>query len=413
MTITINDRIYNKPKKSSNPLVVVCIDGSEPGYIEEAIKTNHAPFFANAMKNGTNFKAKCVVPSFTNPNNMSIVTGRPPEIHGICGNFYYDKENDVEIMMNDPSLLYVPTIFKSFQDAGYKIAVITAKDKLRALLCDGLTMSEGNICGFSAEKSDQCSIENNGIDNIIAMTGMALPNVYSAELSEMIFNAGVKIMARDRPDLMYLSTTDYIQHKHAEGTKSANDFYIMMDRYLTELDAMGCVIIITADHGMNDKYNEDGSPNVIYLQDVLDDKYDAGTTRVICPITDPYVVHHGALGSYVTVYLSGEVDVNEILARIKSIDGIDDVLTAKQASVKFQLPIDRIGDLVIVAAKNKVIGTTISRHDLSGLKQPLRSHGGVSEQNIPMLSNKKCDLANDDGLRNFDAFFIGLNHMID
>ena len=110
-------------------------------------------------------------------------------------------------------------------------------------------------------------------------------------------------MERDRPEIMYLSTTDYIQHKHAPGTPVANDFYAMMDGYMAKLDAMGCTIVLTADHGMNAKFGADGQPDVIYLQDLFDGWLGKDKARVILPITDPYVVHHGALGSFAVVYL--------------------------------------------------------------------------------------------------------------
>ena len=408
MTINVNGRSYNQ---SSSPVVVVCVDGSEPGYIEEAVKAGRAPFFGKVLEGGMNRIAQCVVPSFTNPNNLSIVTGRPPEVHGICGNFFYDTESDSEIMMNDPSLLRVPTIFKAFQDEGGTVAVITAKDKLRRLLGNGLTMVPGQACAFSSEKSDQCTLEEHGIENVNELVGMEVPSVYSAELSELVFAAGVKIMGRDRPDLMYLSTTDYIQHKHAPGTPVANDFYAMMDSYLGQLDEMGCTIIITADHGMNAKHKPDGSPDVIFLQDVLDQKLGLNKTRVICPITDPYVVHHGALGSYVTAYLAEDIDQDGLLADLNAMDEVEVALPRAEACAKFQLPEDRVGDIVVVSTKNVVLGTTSERHDLSQLKEPLRSHGGISEQNVPFMSNKQTDLPEGEALRNFDAFFVGLNHM--
>ena len=171
--------------------------------------------------------------------------------------------------------------------------MVTAKDKLRTLL--GHQMK--GIC-FSSEKADQATLEENGIDKVVEMVGMPVPSVYSAELSEFVFVAGVKLMERQRPDLMYLSTTDYIQHKAAPGTPLANAFYAMMDRNLAKLDLMGATIVLTADHGMNSKHGKDGQPNVIYLQDVLDEWTGKDAVRVILPITDPYVVHHGALGSF-------------------------------------------------------------------------------------------------------------------
>ncbi len=362
---------------------------------------------------GTDLRAHCVVPSFTNPNNISIVTGVPPAVHGICGNFYYDRENDREVMMNEPELLRTPTIFKAFQDAGAKVAVITAKDKLRRLLGNELRLGSGGAICFSSEKSDQVSLEQNGIDNVLDMVGMQLPSVYSAELSEFIFAAGVKLMETVRPDLMYLSTTDYIQHKFAPGSEGANSFYAMMDGYWAQLDALGAVVALTADHGMNAKHNEAGEPNIIYLQDEMDRITSPGATRVILPITDPYVVHHGALGSYATVYLPDDADIESLKAELSAIDGIEQVYDNAEGCERFELANDRMGDLILVSSQDTVIGTTAARHDLSGLEVPLRSHGGLTEQQVPLIfSRPVTGLENYQQLRNFDIFNIALNHAI-
>jgi len=298
--ITVNDRTYAWPQR---PLVVVCIDGSQPEYIEEAVTAGVTPFLAEMLVKGADLRADCVVPSFTNPNNLSIVTGAPPLVHGISGNYFLDPDSGEEVMMNDARFLRADTIFKAFHDAGAKIAIVTAKDKLRGLLGHGLDFSSGRAICFSSEKADQTTLADNGIDNAQAFVGRPIPSVYSAELSEFIFDAGVKLMERDRPDLMYLSTTDYIQHKHAPGTPVANAFYTMMDGYLSQLDALGATLALTADHGMNAKHTLAGEPDVIYLQDFVDDFLGSGEARVILPITDPYVVHHGALGSFATIYL--------------------------------------------------------------------------------------------------------------
>ena len=405
--IAVNGRSYRLPKQ---PIVVVCVDGSEPGYIEAAVEAGRAPWFARVLKEGTSLVGDCVVPSFTNPNNLSIVTGQPPAVHGICGNYFLDPDTGKEVMMNDPKFLRVETLFPAFQRAGLRIAVVTAKDKLRGLLGKGLTLAPGKACSFSSEKSDKASLAENGIEKVNALVGMDVPDVYSAGLSEFVFAAGVKLMERDRPEIMYLSTTDYIQHKHAPGTPVANDFYSMMDGYLAKLDAMGCTIVVTADHGMNAKFGADGQPDVIYLQDVFDKWLGEAKARVILPITDPYVVHHGALGSFAVVYLPAGASHTEWAAKLKSIPGIEAALTKEEAAARYELPADRLGDLIVVSTRHKVLGTSASRHDLSGLTEPLRSHGGVSEQKVPVICNRK--LANGTASRrwrNFDAFDIALN----
>ncbi|HTB29048.1 MAG TPA: alkaline phosphatase family protein, partial [Steroidobacteraceae bacterium] len=264
------------------------------------------------------------------------------------------------------------------------------------------------IC-FSSEKADQATLAENGIENVVERVGMPVPSVYSAALSEFVFVAGVKLMERERPDLMYLSTTDYIQHKAAPGTPAANDFYAMMDAHLARLDQLGATVVVTADHGMNAKHDAAGRPNVIYLQDAIDAWIGKDMARVILPITDPYVVHHGALGSFALVYLA-EADRRPVADLIASTPGIEAVLTRTEAAARFELPPDRIGDLVVVSQVDTVIGTAHDRHDLSGLDVPLRSHGGISEQKVPLLINRQVgDQPGTRRWRNFDAFDLGLN----
>jgi phosphonoacetate hydrolase len=209
-TIVVNGRSYKAPRR---PTVVICLDGSEPGYIEKAIEAGVAPTFARFMRDGAHVHANSVIPSFTNPNNLSIITGRPPSVHGIAGNYFYDVANDREVMMNDPQFLRAPTILAGMYDAGFKVAAVTAKDKLRSLLSYGLDYSDGRAIAFSSEKADQATMKANGIDDVLNFVGLPLPEVYSADLSEFVFAAGVKLVQHHRPDLMYLSTTDYIQHK--------------------------------------------------------------------------------------------------------------------------------------------------------------------------------------------------------
>ena len=401
--ITVNGRTYHWMQR---PLVVVCVDGCQNEYITAAVAAGAAPFLGGLLAGGgTCFMADCVMPSFTNPNNLSIVTGVPPSVHGICGNYFFDPESGEEVMMNDPRHLRAGTILAAFSAAGAKVAVITAKDKLRKLL--GHRMS--GIC-FSSEKADQVTLAENGIENMLGRVGMPLPSVYSAALSEFVFVAGVKLMERERPDLTYLSTTDYVQHKAAPGTPAANDFYAMMDRNLARLDELGATIVLTADHGMNAKHDANGQPNVIYLQDTLDAWLGQQQSRVILPITDPYVVHHGALGSFALVYLPAPHAQREVAARIAELAGIETVLTRAEAAAQFELPPDRIGDLVVVSQRDTVIGTSRGKHDLSGLDVPLRSHGGTSEQKVPLLVNRRVgEQPGARRWRNFDAFDLGLN----
>ena len=406
-SVTVNGRQYRAP---SRPAVVVCIDGSEPEYFERGLADGTTPAIARFRRDGVYRVARSVVPSFTNPNNLSIVTGASPAVHGISGNYFYDPATGQEVMMNDPKFLRCETLLATLSRAGAKVVVVTAKDKLRRLLGHGMD----GIC-FSSEKADQTTKGEHGIERATDLVAMPVPSVYSAELSEYVLAAGLELLERERPDIMYLSLTDYVQHKHAPGAPAATAFYAMLDRYFDAFDRAGAALGITADHGMNAKSNEDGTPRVVYLRPLLDTLVGAGRARVILPITDPYVVHHGALGSFATVYLDDAAQAKSVASRLAAVAGIAAVYDNETGCARFELPRDRVGDLIIIGETHTVLGKSPEEHDLSLLEEPLRSHGGVSEQTVPFVINRPLDaasarrLAASADLRNFDLFDYVLN----
>jgi phosphonoacetate hydrolase len=403
-SVAVNGRTYRYPRR---PTVIVCIDGGEPEYFDAAIAAGVAPASARFRDRGVFRLSRCVVPSFTNPNNLSIVTGVPPAVHGICGNYFYDPATGREVMMNDPAFLRCGTLLAALAQAGARCVVITAKDKLRRLLGHGMT----GIC-FSSEKADQVTKDEHGIERVTDLVGRPVPDVYSAELSEYVLAAGLALLERERPDVMYLSLTDYIQHKHAPGDPVATRFYAMLDRYFDAFDRAGAVLGITADHGMNAKSRPDGAPNVVYLRPLLDELLGPGRARVILPITDPYVVHHGALGSFATIYLERPADLPAVLARLRATTGIAEAWDNAAGCQRFELAPDRVGHVIVIADRHVVLGKAPEEHDLSLLTEPLRSHGGVTEQTVPFVLSVPLagDYARRDGeLRNFDIFDYALN----
>jgi phosphonoacetate hydrolase len=364
------------------------------------------PFVERLARAGLVQTGECVMPSFTNPNNMSIATGVPTKVHGICGNTFFDPASGSEVLMNDPQFLRAPTIFESFEQVGARTAIVTAKDKLRRLLGHRLRQS---VC-FSAEKADIANKADNGIDHALDFVGHPLPSVYSADLSEFVMAAGVRLLETTRPDLMYLSLTDFIQHKYAPGTPEANDFYAMLDAYLARLDAHGAVIVVTGDHGMTAKHGPDGKPQVVYLQEWLNLRFGQGSGNVVLPITDPYTRHHGALGSFATIYLNGR-SPGDVADELREVPGVAEVLTQHVACDRFALPPDRIGDLVVVSDHDFVLGRSPADHDMSHLDRPLRSHGGLTEQRVPFIVNRPTTIPEGHQLRNLDSFWVGLNHV--
>jgi len=404
--IVLNGRSYRRPTR---PTVVICADGCDPAYLDAGIAANVIPTIAEFRDSGFYGFADAAMPTFTNPNNVSIVTGAPPSVHGISGNFALDRDSSAEIMMTDPAMLRSPTLLALMAQAGVPTAAITAKDKLRKMLGHGWK----GVC-FSSEFADKCTVDEHGIADAEALVGRPKPDMYSADLSLFVLDAGIRLVEEGRAELLYLSLSDYVQHGHAPDEAEALDFHRELDRRIARLMALGCVVGVTADHGMNDKALPDGSPHVIFLEDALNRQFGAGAVRVICPITDPFVRHHGALGSFVRVYVRNGVAPAELARVVRGLPGIDQVLDREAAAAEYELPWDREADLVVTGDQNTVLGSTLAEHDLAGLAgHRLRSHGGRGEQCVPfLLSHPLAGAYRDKAkgrLRNFDIFDFALN----
>jgi len=408
--IELNGRSYRLPTR---PTVVICADGCDPAYIEAGLEAGVLPTVARWRERGFYALADAVMPTFTNPNNLSIVTGGPPSVHGISGNFALDRESSAEIMMTDPEMVRGETILALMSQAGVPTAAITAKDKLRRMLGSGLDIGRTGIC-FSSEQADRCTLTEHGIEGVEALVGRAAPDMYSADLSLFVLDAGIRLVEEERARLLYLSLSDYVQHGHAPGEPEALAFHRALDERLARLEELGCVVAVTADHGMNDKALPDGGPHVLFLEDILNAQFGAGAVRVICPITDPFVRHHGALGSFVRVYRKTDLPLAALAHSVRALPGVDAVLSRAEASALYELPYDREADLVVTGDRNTVIGASTAEHDLSALAgHRLRSHGGASEQTVPFLLSHKLTLdylrlSQSQRLRNFAIFEFAL-----
>jgi phosphonoacetate hydrolase len=390
--IAVNGRRYHKPER---PVVVICVDGFDPAYVEHGIAHRILPTIAGFADAGWLGAADAVLPTFTNPNNVSIVTGAAPAVHGIAGNYYLDRDTGHEVMITDDRLLRSPTILGLMSRAGVKTAAVTAKDKLRRILGHGLD----GIC-FSSECADP---------EVTALVGRPRPDMYSADLSLFVLDAGVRLLASGAARLLYLSLSDYVQHGHAPGEPEADAFHRALDERVADFVELGAIVALTADHGMNEK------PRVIFLEDELNRRFGAGAVRVICPITDPFVRHHGALGSFVRVYADEPADLPAMMAASAALPGVAGVFDRAAASTRFELPYDLEADFVVLGDAATAIGGVRAEHDLSGLAgHRLRSHGGEGEQRVPFMLSQPLtaeyrECARTRRLRNFDIFDFALN----
>jgi phosphonoacetate hydrolase len=388
----LNGRRYREPRR---PVVVICVDGFDPAYLDRGIADGILPTIAGFARDGWLGLADAVMPTFTNPNNVSIVTGAPPAVHGIAGNYYLDRDTRREVMITDDRLLRSETILGLMSRLGVATAGVTAKDKLCRILRHGLD----GPC-FSSECADA---------EVEALVGRPRPDMYSADLSLYVLDAGLALLASGAALLLYLSLSDYVQHGHAPGEPEANAFHQALDERVARLLERGAIVALTADHGMNAK------PRVLFLEDELTRRFGAGAARVICPITDPFVRHHGALGSFVRVYARSDADITAMMAASAELPGVAGVYDRAEAARRFELPYDREADFVALGDAATAIGAARAEHDLSGLAgHVLRSHGGEGEQRVPFalshpLTTAYRERAETSRLRNFDIFDFALN----
>jgi phosphonoacetate hydrolase len=361
-TFEVNGRLYRAPRERT---AVVCLDGVDPRYLEDAFARRLTPRLAELAY----LEAKSQVPSFTNPNNLSIVTGLPPAGHGLPGNHYLDESGE-EVQLDRPELLRAPSIHSVLAAEGVPVLAVTTKEKLRRLL------AAGGVPCVSAENADTQTLV--GVEGPVAgLVGRPKPGIYDWDCSHYALELGLALADRLGTGLLYVSLTDAVQHAAAPGDD-------LSDRYLARLDELvgayldaGWRLGLVADHGMNPK------PSIRYLAETLDI---AGirTARVVLPITDPYVAHHAALGSACWVHTAAE-EVEPARVVLEEVRGVEEVLTRAQAAASLSLPPDRIGDLIVLGDEQTVFGKRRDDHDLSALRGPLRSHGGRHEQAVPVL----------------------------
>ena len=262
-------------------------------------------------------------------------------------------------------------------------------------------------------------MEENGIEDALDFVGQPLPDMYSADLSLFVLDAGLKLLEERRPDILYLSLTDYIQHAYAPDCPEADRFYTDMDVRFGKFEALGATVALTADHGMNEKTNDDGTPCVVWLQDILDAEFGEGASTVICPITDAFVGHHGALGGFVRVYCGEGLSGERVLEAIADVPGLERVLSRADVAREFDLPVGPEGDVAVLGDAHTVIGAREVDHDLSGLKgHRLRTHGSTHEADVPIIlsgpvSDEYARRAEDVRLHSYEAFDYAFNGIAD
>jgi phosphonoacetate hydrolase len=373
LTFVVNDRSYDAP---ALPVLAICADGWDPDYVDDALERSLMPRLAETLDGGGTYTlGRAQVPTFTNPNNVAIVTGVSAARNGIAGNHYRDEHGE-EVQVTDASFLRATTIHAAARAEGVSVLCVSAKDKLRALL------ATGGVPAFSAELAHEQALADG--TPVIGVLGAANPGIYDWRLSPYTIDLAVALAGRLEAKLVYASLTDFVQHAVAPGEAMADDFYRAVDASIGRALDAGFVVGLAADHGMRAKTDATGAPNIRFLDEALAGAGVRGG-HTLCPITDPYVAHHAALGSLAWVHLDDLDERDRARGALAAQPGVEAVLDRSAAADAFELPADRIGDLIVLADAATVLGKSRAAHDLSALHGRLRSHGGLHERSVPMI----------------------------
>ena len=348
--------------------VVVCCDGLDPAYLA----ATETPGWDAIAEAGTTGECDGVVPSVTNVNNVSIVTGTFPEEHGLTGNTYWDREAGERVYMEEPSFVRVPTRLQTAADDGDAVGALVVKDKLRRMVGRGCSLAE------SAEAAP---------DWLEDAVGPA-PDIYSGEASPWVMDAAVHVLESRDLDWLYVSTTDVVPHKHAPEEARAREWVAAMDAGIAGIAERADAVAVTADHGMRHK------SLAVDLERALGDG-GVGAT-VIRLIRDKHVYHHQNLGGAAYVYLDDTGEVDAAADLLAGLDGVDEVHDREAACEAFRLPPDRVGDLMVLGTEDSAFGPLESgTHEAVDL----RSHGSHHERRVPYVTSTGATMAS-----NVDAF---------
>ena len=342
------------------PTIIVLIDGFDPEYLDAC----PAPNLSDMARRGFRVDGHGMTPSVTNVNNVSLVTGSYPELHGITSNYWLDRQRGEEFYMESGEFLRAETMFQRAAAMGLRSLLVTAKDKLRRLLSEGATVS------ISSEDPPGW---------VVAGVGEP-PPIYSLEVNRWVLDAGRYAMSREPFDLVYLTTTDYAMHtygpQHSESARHValldEGLGAIMDSSLRSNDG-GARMLVTADHGMSDKSRMLHLPGELARYGIR--------ARAVPVIKDRYVVHHSNLGGSIYVHLDNSADLNDALDTLRNLDGVDDALPVEEAAQRFRLMPERMGDILALADSATVFGDPAE----VAIPPDLRSHGSAHETTVPII----------------------------
>lgn len=343
------------------PVFILCIDGLDIAYLDachtpnlDAIKRRGARPGGDAL-----FRmGRGMLPSVTNVNMTSILTGHYPSGHGIVSNYWLDRGQ--EVYMESATYLLAPTLLRRVAQRGGRTALLVAKDKLRSLLDDGATFAT------SSERPTPWAVDGAGQP----------PGIYTSEVNLWLFDAALALLRREPIDLCVIITTDYPMHAWPPDDPRAMSYIRGLDCKVGALleGYPSATLLLSADHGMGAKSVGVDLGKLLARKGIL--------AQALPIIKDRYVVHHQNLGGAAYIYLERPEDKEKALETLGECPHVEMALPREEAARRFHLHPQRIGDILVLADQETVFG--LLHQEVEAVQ--VRSHGSLHETLVPILA---------------------------
>lgn len=358
--IACRPTVADAQKTGSQKVIVIMMDGFGDDYYSNS----DMPTLRSMAKKGIYKVVPSLMPSVTNVNNASIITGVPPDINGITGNAFLNPATGKEELTEDPDLVLTPTIFERAHKAGVLSMLFSCKTKTVRLL------SRGADDTLAWETASAEWLQRLG----------AKPDIYSREVNYWMMEAALYTLQHDLGvGLLYIHTTDYPMHTWAPESAESREHLRKMDDYLARLiqAAPDAAILITADHTVHHK-------SLCWDLDKACANRGVPVRAAINPEKDKYFKHHMGMGGSEYIYLKSDSDREKVRDTILRLKGVKEVITRKEAARRYHLMPARIGDLVVLADSNTVFGQLESMES-QALPDTYRTHGSLYEARVPVF----------------------------
>jgi phosphonoacetate hydrolase len=340
--------------------LIAMLDGFGLDYYE----TSNMPELKKLATEGLFKPGRAVYPTLTNANNLSIVCGAWPEVHGVTTNCYLDEETGSPRFLEDPSFLRSPTLFEKARTRGLRSALLTSKAKTLRILGDAVEVS------VAAQEPEMDIVKRYGRP----------PDIYSSEVNFWLWRVALDLL-KNRPEIgvIYVHTTDYAMHRWRPDEQESLDHLAVLDSQIGEAMkiAPDATLLVTADHGMNSK------KRCLDLHKISRDA-GLGVRFALSPVADRLVMHHGGHGGVSYVYVEEQSDRGRIMDFISTLSGVEEVLSRESAASRYHLLANRIGDIVVGADQDTVFGTLAGHFE--DLPSGYRNHGSHYEEAVPIIA---------------------------